>query len=312
MDSSACDVDTAWRHWTQGPAARDPRWRFRHDAGVRPRRVSQSAGRLRRAVATDEYARRMRVGWSSRDDPPRRSLPLVLLVLTFTTGLLDAVSYLGLGKVFSGIQTGNLVVLGFALAGAAGFSVAGPALSLACFFAGAALGGRLAIRLSRRHRRWFAIALGVEALLVGCAMLAAVGLGIDALADWRTYVVIALLAGAMGLRSATIRRLSAPEVTTTVLTSTITSLAADAGTLSAAPGRHAWQVATIGLRLLGAVAGALLLRVSLVLPLAVVVTLIIVAAAAYVTPVVLRGRRRGASAAPLPSGEPVEDGGRAP
>ena len=243
-------------------------------------------------MAADEYARRLSVGWSGQEDPPRRALPLVLLVLTFTTGLLDAVSYLGLGRVFSGIQTGNLVVLGFAVAGTPGFSIAGPALSLAAFFLGAALGGRLAIRLSRRHRRWLALALAAEALLVGCAAVAAAGLPLDALGDWRTYAVIALLAGAMGLRSATIRRLSAPEVTTTVLTSTITSLATDAGTLSAAPGRHAWQLSTIAIRLLGAVAGALLLRTSLILPLAVVTALIVLAATAYVTPVLLRGRRR--------------------
>ena len=257
-----------------------------------PRRSSTPS--LRAAVAADEYARRLRVGWSGEEDPPRRALPPVLLVLTFTTGLLDAVSYLGLGQVFSGIQTGNLVVLGFALAGAGGFSIAGPALSLAAFFVGAALGGRLAVGLSRRHRRWLALALAVEALLVGVGAVAAAGLPADALADWRTYAVIALLAGAMGLRSATVRRLAAPEVTTTVLTSTITSLATDAGALSPAPGRHAWQLATIGIRLLGAVVGAVLLRVSLMLPLAVVTALILVAAAVYVAPILLRGRRRTA------------------
>lgn len=264
-------------------------------------RLRSSAGSLRAAVAADEYARRLRVGWSPLEDPPRPALPLLLLVLTFTTGLLDAVSYLGLGHVFSGIQTGNLVVLGFALAGAAGFSIAGPALSLAAFFAGAALGGRLATRLSRRHRRWLAVALTIEALLVGLATLTAAGLRRDALGDWRTYAVIALLAAAMGLRSATIRRLSAPEVTTTVLTSTITSLATDAGTLSAAPGRHAWQVATIASRLLGAVAGALLLGVSLMLPLAVVAGLSVVAALIYVVPLFLRARRRKAERAGAPA-----------
>ncbi|CAA9494885.1 MAG: hypothetical protein AVDCRST_MAG38-2862 [uncultured Solirubrobacteraceae bacterium] len=275
---------------------------------LRPSRTS-----WRSAVADDEYAGRLRVGWSGADDPPRRELPLVLLLLTFTTGLLDAVSYLGLGRVFSGIQTGNLVVLGFALAGTPGFSIAGPALSLAAFFAGAALGGRLANRLSRIHRRWLALALLVEALLVGLGALAAMGLPLEALGDWRTYAIIALLAGAMGLRSATIRRLAAPEVTTTVLTSTITSLATDAGTLSAAPGRQAWQLTTIAIRLLGAVAGAVLLRSSLILPLAVVTGLIVTAAAAYVTPVLLRAirgrirrwRRRRGDGAPPVTGNPA-------
>jgi uncharacterized membrane protein YoaK (UPF0700 family) len=234
----------------------------------------------------------MRVGWAASDDPPRRALPLVLLLLTFTTGLVDAVSYLGLGRVFSGIQTGNLVVLGFAFAGTAGFSIAGPALSLGAFFLGAAVGGRLAIRLSRRHRRWLALALTVEALLVGFGAVVAAGVRPGDMDDHRTFVVIALLGAAMGLRSATIRRLSAPEVSTTVLTSTITSLATDVGTLSAAPGRHAWQVATIGARLAGAVAGALLLELSLMLPIAVMAGVIAVAAGTYVTPVLIREHRR--------------------
>lgn len=265
---------------------------------MKPGRHRSPIELLRASIAGDEYARRMRVGWSAHDDPPRRTLPLVLLLLTFTTGLVDAVSYLGLGRVFSGIQTGNLVVLGFALAGTAGFTVAGPALSLLSFFVGAAIGGRLASRLSRRHRRWFALALTGEAVLVGLAAAAAFGLPPGAVGDYRTFLVIALLGAAMGLRSATIRRLAAPEVSTTVLTSTITNLATDVGTLSPAPGRQAWQLTTIGARLLGAVAGALLLQVSLALPVAVVAGLIVLAAAGYVAPVLLRARRRRPPATP--------------
>ena len=266
--------------------------RVRHDASVKRARRRSPVAALRASIAADEYARRMSVGWSGHDDPPRRTLPLVLLLLTFTTGLVDAVSYLGLGRVFSGIQTGNLVVLGFALAGTAGFTVAGPALSLLAFFLGAALGGRLAKRLSRRHRRWFALALTGEALLVGLGAVAALGLPPAAVGHPRTFLIIALLGAAMGLRSATVRRLAAPEVSTTVLTSTITNLATDVGTLSPAPGRQAWQLTTIGARLLGAVAGAVLLTVSLALPVAVVAGLIVVAAAAYVAPVLIRERRR--------------------
>ena len=262
---------------------------------MRTGRLRSFARSLRTAASGDEYAHRIGVGWSAGDDPPRRSLPLIVLLLTFTTGLVDAVSYLGLGRVFSGIQTGNLVVIGFALGGSEEFTVVGPALSLVAFFIGAALGGRLANRWSNRHRRWFAIALTSEAVLIGLAALAAAGPAVDALGDWHTYVVVILLGAAMGLRSATIRRLSAPEVSTTVLTSTITSLATDAGTLAAAPGRHAWQVSTIAARLLGAVAGALLLEYSLMLPIALVAGLTVVTAVAYVAPVVvraLRGRRR--------------------
>ena len=70
-------------------------------------------------------------------------LPLVLLVLTVVSGLIDAVGYLGLGRVFTANMTGNVIVLGFAAVGAPGFSVPLTATSLGCFLLGAAAGGRL-------------------------------------------------------------------------------------------------------------------------------------------------------------------------
>ena len=73
----------------------------------------------------------------TRPDP----LPMVLVVLTVTTGLVDAVSVLGLGRVFTANMTGNVVFLGFAAAGVPGFSVARALVSLAGFVVGAMLGG---------------------------------------------------------------------------------------------------------------------------------------------------------------------------
>src|SRR3954471_4130654 len=101
--------------------------------GRRMRRVvlrglRDAAGALGRAVAGDEYAHDVRAGWAPPSKPARRTLPLIVVVLTFTTGVVDAVSYLGLGRVFTGLQS-NVVVLGFALAGTEGFSVAPPAVS---------------------------------------------------------------------------------------------------------------------------------------------------------------------------------------
>jgi hypothetical protein len=42
----------------------------------------------------------------------RHPLTRALLVLTFTTGLVDAVSFLGLGHVFTTNMIGNIVLLG--------------------------------------------------------------------------------------------------------------------------------------------------------------------------------------------------------
>ncbi len=65
----------------------------------------------------------------------RRHLLLVrtLLLLTVVTGIVDAVSYLGLGHVFTANMTGNVVLLGFAAAGASGFSAAACLTSLGSF-----------------------------------------------------------------------------------------------------------------------------------------------------------------------------------
>src|SRR3989454_8701568 len=74
------------------------------------------------------------------------SLPLLLLVLTVTTGLIDAVSVLGLGRVFTANMTGNVVFLGFALARVPGFSAVRALAEHDSFHTGAVIGGRLAIR----------------------------------------------------------------------------------------------------------------------------------------------------------------------
>jgi uncharacterized membrane protein YoaK (UPF0700 family) len=257
------------------------------------RRIRAVARTLGHALAGDEYGHDLRVGWAPPSKPARRSLPAVLLVLTFATGIVDAVSYLGLGHVFTGVQTGNVVVLGFALARTPGFSVAPPAVSLASFFVGAWWGGKLALTLGRRHRRWISLALVIEAVLVALAGAAAVGLSRGA-ASGRGMLVVALLALGMGLRSATVRRLDVPELTTTVVTSTITALAADQDGRRAQLARRLWRIVTLGLRLLGAVAGALLVRETLFVPLLLVAGLIALAAAVYLAPVVARERRRRA------------------
>ena len=234
----------------------------------------------------------MRVGATDPGEPRRRELPVVLLVLTFTTGLVDAISYLGLGGIFTAFQTGNLVLLGFAVAGTEGFAIEPPALSLVGFIAGATLGGRWARHLPDRHRRWFSIALATEAALVGLAIVAAGGLDAATLAD-RQLVVIALLGLAMGLRSATVTQLVVPGLTTTVMTSTISTMAADLGQAGGGGGRRRWMLATIVARVLGAAGGALLLEVSGILPLLLVAGLVAACALAYVMPVVVRSVLRG-------------------
>jgi uncharacterized membrane protein YoaK (UPF0700 family) len=78
--------------------------------------------------------------------------------------------------------------------------------------------------------------------------------------------VIGLLAAGLGLQNATVRRLAVPDITTTVLTQTLTGLAADSR-LAGGRGRRAGRrVAMVALIAAGALAGALLLRVDVALP----------------------------------------------
>ncbi|MEW2284455.1 YoaK family protein [Streptomyces sp. NPDC047841] len=161
-------------------------------------------------------------------DPETRGLRLVavLLALTVVSGLIDAVSFLGLGRVFTANVTGSVVILGFAAAGVPGFSVRHAVMSLICFLLGAVTGGRVAGRYGRGSRRRSArLALAVEAALVGVA--AALALAWPDTAGTRA-ALIGLTAFAMGLRTATVRTLRVADlITTTVVTMTLTGLASE-------------------------------------------------------------------------------------
>ncbi|GGO41505.1 YoaK family protein [Streptomyces lasiicapitis] len=153
----------------------------------------------------------------------RHPLALVLFTLTVVSGFVDAVTFLGLGHVFAANMTGNVVVIGFAAAGAPGFSVIGSLVSLGAFLVGAALAGRLARRLhGRRRTAWVRVALVGEAVLLGTTTVLAFAGAADA-----TYVLIGLLALAMGVRNGTVLRLNVPDLTTTVLTRTLAGLATE-------------------------------------------------------------------------------------
>src|SRR3984957_13312273 len=153
-------------------------------------------------------------------------LTRALLALTFTTGLIDGVSYLGLGHVFTANMTGNIVLLGFGIAGGTGLPVLAPLVSLAAFLAGSRAGGVLAAKLGQRHPAHIAAALAIEAGVILVATVLAIVLTIHA-GTIKAGIVIALLAFAMGVRNATVRKIAVPDLTTTVLTMTLTGLGAD-------------------------------------------------------------------------------------
>jgi uncharacterized membrane protein YoaK (UPF0700 family) len=207
-------------------------------------------------------------------------LARALLVLTLTTGVIDAVSYLGLGRVFTANMTGNVVFLGFGIAGTRGLPVIAPLVSAFAFVLGAGAGGRLAVATADRRRRQVTITLVIEVVLVLVAgALAAI---LNVRPDHVTgYAIIALLALAMGVRNATVRGLGVPDLTTTVLTMTLTGLSADSRFAGGSGKGTVRRSAAVVSMLVGAIIGALAVKGSLVLALLVAAFLALVALVGY-------------------------------
>lgn len=211
-------------------------------------------------------------------DPQHGPLPLPLVLLTMVTGLVDAVSYLALGRVFVANMTGNVVFLGFAAVGAGDFSVLASLAAISAFLLGAVAGGRLANWLGAHRGKLLATAILIETLLVGLSLCLV--LGNIAPAPFEQYLLIAALAIAMGMQNAAARRLAVPDLTTTVLTLTLTGFAAEsaiAGGKSPRTGRRV--IATVSMFAGAALGALLLLNVGTGAVLAVVLVLLLTALA---------------------------------
>ncbi|MFC8342813.1 YoaK family protein [Streptomyces sp. NPDC057280] len=183
-------------------------------------------------------------------DPRHDWLPIPLLVLTLLSGVIDAVSLLGLGHVFVANMTGNVVLVGLALSGAPGHAASGPLTALAGFAVGALL-----IRAVPPHR------VDSRTLLALCAATESVLLALAAAADGHRSVQVLVCAVALGLQNAAVRRVGVPELTTTVMTGTLTGLIGSRAAERSAPGdlRRTLSVLTL---LAGAGLGALSVRLT--------------------------------------------------
>jgi uncharacterized membrane protein YoaK (UPF0700 family) len=159
-------------------------------------------------------------------DPAHGPLPALMLVLTVLAGVVDAVSLLSLGRVFVANMTGNVVFVGFALAGAGGFSLSASLSALAGFLAGAAVGGVVVERLRAHRGHTLAVVAGGELVLVLLALLASAVAGSRPDPGYREGIAV-LLAVAMGGQTAAARHLKVLDLTTTVLTQTLTGIAAE-------------------------------------------------------------------------------------
>ena len=215
-------------------------------------------------------------------DPAGRHgpLPPLLVGLTLVTGLVDSFSYLLLGHVFVANMTGNVVFLGFALAGAPGFSIGASLVALAAFAAGALLGGILTARHAAHRARLFSVAAAVQAVFLAAGAVLA-GVAADPVTSGFRYALIVVLGMAMGLQNAAARKLAVPDLTTTVLTLTITGVAADSA-LAGGGGSKAGRRLTAAVTMLaGALIGAILVRHAQIwLPLGIAVAVVTAGAVA--------------------------------
>ncbi len=198
-----------------------------------------------------------------------RATMIALIALTFSTGLIDAVSFISLGHVFTANMTGNIVLLGFAVGGATGPSAARSGASLLAFMAGALFGGMINVR----HSGWTQMRLLKRAIVIE-AVLLLMAAGFAASAGTKSeispslaYGLIVLMALAMGVRNAVVRKLAVPDLTTTVLTLTVTGIASDSSLAGGANPRWRTRVTAVITMFAGAAAGAMFLRYGVFVPL---------------------------------------------
>ena len=243
--------------------------------------------------------RKLRPGalWDAPSGPGWGPLPELLLALTLVTGVVDAVSILALGRVFVANMTGNVVFAGFAVVGAPGFSLGASLFALAGFLIGAYGGGFLTSRAGHDRALHIRAAAGAEFGLLAVALIVAgvsggpaatAGLlgmakGAAAFGAGVTYVLALLLAIAMGIQNSAARTLAVPDLTTTVLTMTLTGIGADSPSGHRGHVTLVRRVLVVAIMLAGGALGAwLVLNVGVLVPLAMAAALLAMAAAVAV------------------------------
>ncbi|MEV6816013.1 YoaK family protein [Micromonospora sp. NPDC051296] len=192
-----------------------------------------------------------------------KTYDMPLLVLTVATGAIDGVSYLALDRVFTGNMTGNVLFIGFGLAGVSGLPVLNNLVALLAFMLGAVLAARLTRNASgpaKLPRSGLAILAGGTALTLA---LAGLWLGTGAPGEAAMLVTTGLLALVLGAQAAAVKHIGIRDLSTVVVTMTIVNLSTDsraAGGAGVAWLRRFGAIVTMGLGAL--VAAILTLRVD--------------------------------------------------
>ncbi len=207
-----------------------------------------------------------------------RTTIVCLLLLTFSTGIVDAISVLVLGHVFVANMTGNVIFLGFWFAPHSVVDMTAAVVAFVSFVTGAILGGRLARHLDSDVRRWLTVALGIEvAVLVTLSILS--GTGVLDYHDNTKLILIAGLAVTFGIQAATARQFGIQELSTTVLTTTIVGIGFDSRLAGGTGHRERLRYSVVLTMCAGALVGATLTR-WFVAPVIAIAAVVVAAAAA--------------------------------
>jgi uncharacterized membrane protein YoaK (UPF0700 family) len=182
-----------------------------------------------------------------------------LFLLAATTGMVDATTFLGLGRVFTANMTGNVLLLGFSSTTRPdGYTqntiLYGGLAALLAFVSGALLGAAVAGRRDATAR--FRAGFGTEWVFLATAAVLLFDTG--ATRGGLRYVVLVLFGLSMGFQSSVVRRMGVPDINTTVLTTTMAGLASDVVAVAGRAARVARRVATVAFLFLGAALGAVL------------------------------------------------------
>src|SRR5258705_6392512 len=184
---------------------------------------------------------------------------VALMLLTFATGLADALSILVLGHVFVANMTGNVIFLGFWLAPRTSIDLTAVVVALPTFVCTTIISGRFSRHFGDRTRTWITTVLAMEiALLLALSVLA--GAGVLHYHDNSKLVMIGLLAVTFGLQHSSARQFGIQELSTTVLTSTIVSLGLDSHLAGGTGGRQKLRISVVFTMCAGAFLGATMSR----------------------------------------------------
>jgi uncharacterized membrane protein YoaK (UPF0700 family) len=203
-----------------------------------------------------------------------------LLLLTFATGIVDAVSVLALGHIFVANMTGNVIFLGFWFAPHSGIDLTAAIVAFVSFLAGTVLGGRFARHIDSEVRLWLTVALGAEVVVLLTLSILA-GAGVLNYHDNTKLILTAGLAVTFGSQNATARLFGIQELSTTVLTSTIVGLGFDSRLAGGTGHREKLRYSVVVTMCAGAVAGATITRFTVAPAIALAAAVVAVSAAIF-------------------------------